>query len=545
MSEPGVWRRLYPLSPIVRGGRGTIGIVILLLPALLRGGISPGDLVPLGVIAMITILGFVSWFVTRWMIDGDDLRIETGVLRRRSLRFPLSQVQAIDILRPGLGRLMGAAELRLRMGGSSGGAARLSYVAAGEVEQLRDQLLALAHRASPRQATPAAVAAGEHVLTTVPTARLIASILISDVGFYAEAVLAALIVTAVLAPAVASAVISGGGLVWLLGVITVTWRRFNLEYRLTVADAPEGLRLSGGLVSLTSETIRPGRVQAVRMVEPLLWRPFGWCRLQVDLAGGRQPSDGDGTAQRRQLRVVLPVGRRPLVEQVLDRIVPDRPQRQSPPPRRVRFKSPLRYRMLAWGGTDTCVVTTSGRLRRVTCWVPLEKVQSLRRVQGPVQRRLNLATVHVTRPAGPCAPRCATATPARLIRPWPAAPSWLAPLAVPGAERPGRAVSVGYHRTGMTYQQPPPPPQRVPPPPPAPSNDGWTSPRIALAVAGMVAALVIGVLVGVLVAGDGNGGAQTTVITGGTETITQTQTSPPSTVTNTVTVTETAPPPSS
>jgi hypothetical protein len=56
---------------------------------------------------------------------------------------------------------------------------------------------------------------------------------------------------------------------------------------------------------------------------------------------------------------------------------------------------------------------------------------------------------------------------------------------------------------------------------------------------------VIGVLVGVLVAGDSNGGAQTTVITGGTLTITQTQTSPPSTVTNTVTVTETAPPPSS
>ena len=292
MSEPGAWRRLYPLSPIVRGGRGTIGIAILLLPALLRGGISPGDLVPLGVIALITILGFVSWFVTRWTIDGDDLRIETGVLRRRSLRFPLSQVQAIDVLRPGLGRLLGAAELRLRMGGSAGGAARLSYVAAGEVEALRAQLLALAHGAPPDQATPAVVVADEHVLTTVPTARLVASILISDVGFYAEAVLAALVVTALLAPAVASAVISGGGLVWLLGVITVTWRRFNLEYRLTVADAPDGLRLSGGLVSLTSETIRPGRVQAVRMVEPLLWRPFGWCRLQVDLAGGRQPSDG-------------------------------------------------------------------------------------------------------------------------------------------------------------------------------------------------------------------------------------------------------------
>ena len=51
--------------------------------------------------------------------------------------------------------------------------------------------------------------------------------------------------------------------------------------------------------------------------------------------------------------------------------------------------------MLGWGGTDTCVVTTSGRLRRTTSWVPLEKVQSLRRVQGPVQRRMRLASVHL------------------------------------------------------------------------------------------------------------------------------------------------------
>jgi putative membrane protein len=41
------------------------------------------------------------------------------------------------------------------------------------------------------------------------------------------------------------------------------------------------------------------------------------------------------------------------------------------------------------------VATTSGRLRRVTTWVHLEKVQSLRHVQGPVQRRLDLASVHV------------------------------------------------------------------------------------------------------------------------------------------------------
>ncbi len=37
----------------------------------------------------------------------------------------------------------------------------------------------------------------------------------------------------------------------------------------------------------------------------------------------------------------------------------------------------------------------TGRLRKVTTWVPLEKVQSVRMVTGPVQRALSLATVHV------------------------------------------------------------------------------------------------------------------------------------------------------
>ena len=56
----------------------------------------------------------------------------------------------------------------------------------------------------------------------------------------------ALVITAVLAPEIASAVISGGGLVWLIGVVAVTWRRFNQEYRLTVSEAHDGLRLAAG-----------------------------------------------------------------------------------------------------------------------------------------------------------------------------------------------------------------------------------------------------------------------------------------------------------
>lgn len=385
------WQRLHPLSPIVRGGRATIAIGVILLPTVL-GGRSLAKAYPeLAAVGVIVGLGFVSWLVTRWRIDGDDLRIETGLLRRRSLRFPLSQVQAIDIVRPGLARMFQVAELRLRMGGATGASARLAYLPERDVEPLRARLISLASRETA--AGLDGPAPDERALATVEPLRLAASILLSDVGIYAEAILLALILAAVLAPGATAGLVSGS-VVWIVSAVTVVWRRFNQEYRLTVSESDDGLHLRGGLIALTAETIRPGRVQAVRLVEPLLWRMFGWCRLEVDIAG-RQRSKGEGEAQRGRLRALLPVGSRAVAEDLLDVLVPDRPRDLAPPPRRARWKSPLRYRKLAWARTETCVAARSGRLRRVTSWVPLEKVQSLRRVQGPVQRRFALATVHV------------------------------------------------------------------------------------------------------------------------------------------------------
>jgi putative membrane protein len=396
--EPAVWHRLHPLSPIVRAGRVTIGIVIVLAPSALTGRLSSRSFYDLAVVGVLLGLGFVSWFVTRWRVEDDDLRIETGLIRRQSLRFPLAQVQAIDIVRPGLARIIRVAELRLRMAGSTGGTARLAYLHEHEAEPLRARLLALAHGAAAPavvdgEARVAPEPQEERVLTSVPTGRLVASILLSDVGFASIAILTGLIAGAVVAPSVTAAVV-GAGAAFLLGAATLVWRRFNQEYHFTLAEGADGLRLRSGLIALTSETIRPGRVQAVRMVEPFLWRRLGWCRLEVDVAG-RQRRKGEGEAERKPLRAVLPVGSREVAGELLARILPDVPQADLVPPRRVLLKSPLRYRFLSWGRSDDCVVTSSGRIRRITSWVPLAKAQSLRRTQGPVQRRLRLASVHL------------------------------------------------------------------------------------------------------------------------------------------------------
>jgi len=383
------WHRLHPLSPVVSAGRVLIALLILLAPSLAAGRGAWDSLVQLVLVLVLALLGVVSWLVTRWRVEDDDLRIETGLFRRNSLRFPLKQVQAIDVVRPGLARLFGLSELRLRMAGSTREHARLAYLSAKEADRLRTQLLALAQGTI---AEPARLDE-ERVLLTIPTPRLVASILLSRTGLAVGAFVGAL-VAAALWPGVASVALGGSTFVYVLGTATALWRRFNGEYRLTVAEAPDGLRLRSGLVATTAETIRPGRVQAVRMIEPLLWRPFGWCRLELDVAG-RQRAKGEGASERRQLRAALPVGEHDLAQMLLERILPHAPTDRRPPPRRARFKSPLRYHYLSWARNDACVVTTSGRVARATDWVPLAKVQSLRRVQGPAQRRLRLVTIHL------------------------------------------------------------------------------------------------------------------------------------------------------
>ncbi len=103
----------------------------------------------------------------------------------------------------------------------------------------------------------------------------------------------------------------------------------------------------------------------------------------------------DAERGKRRLRTVLPVGTRDEAARLLALLVPDAPTTEQRPPRRARWKSPLRYRRLSFAFDERYAVATAGRVARVASWVPLAKVQSLRRIEGPVQRRLGLATVYL------------------------------------------------------------------------------------------------------------------------------------------------------
>jgi putative membrane protein len=367
-------------------GRSLLGILVILASAAAlpgQAGLSASDLV---IVLFVALGGVVYWAVTRWRVDGDTLRVETGLVRRQSLQVPLSRAQAVDLVEPFLARVVGLAEVRVRTGGASRGDARLCYLRYNEATLVRTALLAVAH--GLHEAVPAPP---EQRLAVVPNGRLIAA------GCLTGAIpvsLGAVIALTVLGSTERSVLVTGGsGLVAVFVTMALTaWRRISTEWSFTVAEAPDGIRIRSGLLSLSAETVPRGRIQAVRMVEPFWFRPLGWCRLELHLAGGVKGGDRQPARVRRAL---LPVGSLTDAQLLLDRVLPDRRAALTRPPRRAMFRAPLSYHFLRAGVGDRCAVAISGRVRRETVWVPLAKAQSLRAAQGPVQRSLGLASVHL------------------------------------------------------------------------------------------------------------------------------------------------------
>jgi len=402
------WSRLHPLTPLLRGGR------FFLLVGVYAGqqGLRQSDSkVLLGILAIGTplavVLGFFSWRAMRYRVEGAELHLDSGILQRRSRRVPLVRVQSIDVVRPLFARVLGLAELRLEVVGGGDTEARLSYLTEDQAQQLRARLLGLVagERAGdgpagevPAGGVPAGAAvrqpagiAPEAVLVTVPTGVLVMSVLLGAPTLTLVVLLGAAGLGLLVDAGVVLPVVLAAGPV-LLGVVTASGRRLLTEYGFTVAESPDGLRLRHGLLDTRSQTIPSGRVQTVRVREPLLWRRQGWVRLEVDVAGY---AGGRGEEQAAT-SALLPVAPRALAESLLERVLGGPlPAASLAAPRRARLRAPLQHRRLRVGVDATHLVATYGVLTTTTDVVPLAKVQSLRLTAGPWQRRLGLASLHV------------------------------------------------------------------------------------------------------------------------------------------------------
>ncbi len=152
------------------------------------------------------------------------------------------------------------------------------------------------------------------------------------------------------------------------------------------------------MFAISTRTFNVARLQGVRVTEPVLQRPFGLARLDLSVAGGgAKDTDENGSSG-----VALPVAPRALVERLATDLIGTAPASvpTTRPPSRARWIRPLGRSFLRFGMDERVVVAGRGWFNRRTDVVPLARVQSFRVRQGPLQRRLRLATVHADTPAG-------------------------------------------------------------------------------------------------------------------------------------------------
>jgi putative membrane protein len=293
------------------------------------------------------------------------------------------------------------AELRMDVAGGGKSDGKLSYFRYEEAQQLRTTLLVRAkgEQAAEQQEHDQQAEAAAPPLLTVPTNRLLgATLLSSTVVGSAGALIWLIVATMVLDFHIGLF----AGLPLLLGVVQPIWKQVVGNHGFTLTESSHGLRTKRGLFDVQRQTVPPGRVQGLLITEPLIWRLLGWSRVELDIAGvAGQKEDGDDVLEGAQL---LPVGERAEVAYVLARVLPgfdlSRIQMHQAP-ERAKWLRPIGWRFLTYGVDDQVMVTTRGWVSRRTSIVLHHKTQSVRLEQGPIQRRLGLANVHVDTPLGP------------------------------------------------------------------------------------------------------------------------------------------------
>lgn len=394
-------QRTHPLTAVVQGALFAAAAAATLIGTMLTGD-GWGDLHPLlsllgaliGGLVLGMVMGFISWRFTRYVIDGTELRISSGVVTKSSRRIPYERIQSVDIAEPLVARAFGLAELRIEMAGGNDSRTSLKYLRLDDARALRRVLLNRAHGEESVEVE------AEHrsIITKVPPERvMIGTVLSLDFLFSSIGAIVLLIL----------AIWFGGVIVLLGGIIPlVTWlsqivaRRILQQWDFTLSRGERGLRIERGLLSRTSQTIPFNRVQGIAIREPFVWRRLGWQRLEVDIAGYAGSGDDQGTEASS---VLLPIADRALAAAVIAELIPGATAEvpRTAAPRRSRVFAPVGWRYRWIGADATTFVTQSGWIQRSTNIVPHPKTQSVELRQGPLQRLRRVATVEVHTPAGP------------------------------------------------------------------------------------------------------------------------------------------------
>jgi putative membrane protein len=404
-------QRLHPLTPLLESVRfltaaaAAVGLQMFTSRNFLFAVYAAVAAAVVGGIASLIALqfrGFVIW--------GRELHIYGGVFTRSHRTVPLDRLQSVDLVRPLRARVFGLAQLNIEVAGGDGTDARLAYLKHDRALELRSDLLSIAGRpgAAPQTAvesTEDTPAAGPTPLVPPVTVRKLA------VASLLEALPVQLTALLVFGTAfavtgsifgftqVATALWFGFFAPALLGYLQSTVQmvnRFLRNCRFRITRDGGNLLIERGLTDTSHETVPVDRVTAVSFDEPIMWRRKDWRRVEVWTAAVAQ------SATVVKSTTALPVGTPAEVSTVAAEAVPELSSEFAVerPPRRARWRMPLRWKRTGALLDEKVFVVRHGWWVNTYVAVPYARIQSVRVVQGPIQRMQGLASVHAMTAGG-------------------------------------------------------------------------------------------------------------------------------------------------
>ena len=312
-----------------------------------------------------------------------------------------------------------------------------------------------ASRRGARMPMPVAADPSQPPIFRISNVRLIASIMLEHLVWLVPAValmVGAAVFAAILAgesPFLIFMAILPGTFAPMVGYVVALWTRFDGAANFKITPSGQGgVTLRYGFTGTHTQNVMVERIQALAVEQSILWRAFGWYRIKMTIAGiGIEKNDNQKLVTRN---VALPVGNKQETLMVLRLLLPAldeaqaqvlldtangslKSQKPQVPAMIVTPSSARWMDLLTWkrngvttvGYTAGSVQATTridsdaarsslgehtrgdlllirgGYFIRTLSIVPVSRVLSVSRGQGPLQRAFGCASVHFGTVPGP------------------------------------------------------------------------------------------------------------------------------------------------
>lgn len=312
-----------------------------------------------------------------------------------------------------------------------------------------------ASRRGARMPMPVAADPSQPPIFRISNVRLIASIMLEHLVWLVPAValmVGAAVIAAIMdgeSPFLIFMALLPGTFVPLLGYLGTLWARFDGAANFKITPSGQGgVTLRYGFTGTHTQNVMVERIQALAVEQSILWRAFGWYRIKMTIAGiGIEQNDNQKLVTRN---VALPVGNKQETLMVLRLLLPAldeaqaqvlldtadgslKSQKPQVPAMIVTPSSARWMDLLTWKRNGvTTVGYTAGSVQastridsdaarssvgehtqgdlllirggyfiRTLSIVPVSRVLSVSRGQGPLQRAFGCASVHFGTVPGP------------------------------------------------------------------------------------------------------------------------------------------------